>query len=558
MPVYDFLQKNMRILIPLLKLDSFFAEDIYVLGEEIYDNEGIEKVMELYKGKALVTLKDGNKSEIRFNKDNIVDISCTCTDFKIKKVCQHIVAASFEIRKIALKFEEKEVIKRPGRKRETNDLFNELLEILDKNELAGFLSGYAMKDKNFRLIFEAFFLNRLKNRELDNPYGKLLDEVLPPSSDIEIKFSRQQISLLIDISKDLLNRFKDEISLKKYTDAFNIIRHLINKLSYASNKNNNEQLANLMNEAHEALSLIFMGEIAPELKSRQYDFIYDMIGKSYYFYQNKSDLIHLFLSSNPLREDLNNFVDVLRNKILVIRDEDARKYFMAFYVGLKKQLNSLEEDWYESNFKDLSDFMDIALSMLNEGFASQLDELLTELYSKEKISKRLFLESQLRICITLNDCERVGFLTHSIYESTLDFRFIKRTQKCIPNFSSEIISKLGEIIKNKAEEEDILMWWVLTKNLEELINYLSEKNDINLIQKYENEILDKDERTLGILYKNYIHSYLDVHFGEKSASVVKNLLTHLKSIGARKISSLIENDLNESYSNRKNFLRSIS
>ena len=160
-----------------------------------------------------------------------------------------------------------------------------------------------MKDKNFRLMFEAFFLNRLNSKELDNPYGKLLDEVLPPSSDIDIKFSRQQISLLIDIAKDLLNRFKDEISLKKYTDAFNIIRHLINKLSYANNKNNNEQLANLMNDAHDSLSLIFEGEIAPELKSRQYDFIYEMLGKSYYFYQSKSDLIHLFLSSKPLRED---------------------------------------------------------------------------------------------------------------------------------------------------------------------------------------------------------------------------------------------------------------
>lgn len=547
----------MRILIPLLKLDSFFLEDTYVLGEEIYDNQGIEKVMELYKGKALVTMKDGNKAEIRFNKDNIVDIACTCTDFKIKKICPHIVAGSLEIRKIALKFEDKEVIKRSNRKKETNDLFNEILGILDKTELINFLSGYALKDKNFRLMFEAFFLNRLKNKELDNPYGKLLDEVLPPSADIEIKFSRQQISLLIDISKDLLNRFKDEISLKKYTDAFNIIRHLINKLSYANNKNNNEQLANLMNEAHDSLSMIFEGEIAPELKSKQYDFIYEMLGKSYYFYQNKSDLIHLFLSSNPLREDVHNFVEVLRNKLLVIRDDDARKYFMAFYIGLKKKMNFLEDDWYEINFKDLSDFMDIALSMLNEGFTNELDELLTELYAKEKISKRLFLESQLRISISVNDCERVGFLTHSIYESTLDFRFIKRTHKCIPSFSADIIEKLSDIIKNKAEEEDILAWWLMVKNYEELVSHLSEKNDISLIQKYEMEILDNNEAALEKLYKAYIHSYLDIHFGEKSVSVVKNLLTHLRGIGAKKMSFGIEKDLFETYSSRKSFLKSL-
>ena len=548
----------MRILIPLLKLDSFFQEDTYVLGEEIYDNEGIDKVMELYKGKALVTMKDGSKCEIRFNKDNIVDIACTCNEFKIKKVCPHIVAGSLEIRKIALKFEAKPIIKRSTRKKETNDLFNEIMNILDKNELKSFLSAYSLKDKNFRLMFEAFFLNKLKNKELDNPYGKLLDEVLPPSSDLEIKFSRQQISLLIDISKDLLNRFKDEISLKKYTDAFNIIRHLINKLSYANNKNNNEQLSNLMNDAHNSLTMIFEGEIAPELKSKQYDFIFEMLSKSYYFYRSENDLIHLFMSTNPLREDISNFVEVLRNKLLMIRDDEARKYFMAFYIGLKSRMSMLEVDWYETNFNDLSDFMDVALSMLNEGFTSELDELLTELYSKEKVSKRLFLESQLRISISINDCERVGFLTHSIYESTLDFRFIKRTYKCIPNFSDDVIGKLNEIIKIKAEEEDILAWWLMVKNYKELVSHLAEKNDISLIQKYEIEILENDDHAIENLYQNYIHTYLDEHFGEKSVSVVKNLLTHLRGIGAKKIALNIEKELFEAYSNRKSFLKSLA
>ena len=56
------------------------------LGKKFATIEGIDKVMELYKGKALVTMKDGNKSEIRFNKEHIVDIACTCTEFKIKKV----------------------------------------------------------------------------------------------------------------------------------------------------------------------------------------------------------------------------------------------------------------------------------------------------------------------------------------------------------------------------------------------------------------------------------------------------------------------------------------
>ncbi|MEZ4907462.1 MAG: SWIM zinc finger family protein [Saprospiraceae bacterium] len=547
----------MRVLVPLLKLDSLFDENIYIEGEELYDNSGIEKVMELYKGKVMMVMKDGNKSELRFNKDNIVDINCSCQDFKIQKVCKHVVASSFEVRKLASKIEDKVIKRRTTVRKKGNDLFSEILKTLDKSELSGFLTNYAQKDKNFRLLFEAFFLNRLRNKELDNPYGKLLDEVLPPSTEASAKFSRQQISLLIDISKDLLNRFKDEISLKKYTDAFNLIKHLINKLSYASNVSNNEHLLQLMKEAHNSLIMNFEGEVAPELKQKQYEFIYEMIGKSYYYYQDDSDLIHLFISTKPLHDDLVHFLGALKEKLNITRDDEARKYFMAFYIGLKKQIQELESDWYETNFTDLSHFMDIALVMINEGFHEELDNLLTELYSKEKISKRLYLESQLRISISSADCERVGYLILSIYESTQDFRFIKRTYRCIPEFPLDVVSKLSEIIKNSAEEEDVLSWYVMINDFDSLISYLSDKNDITLIQIHELEIFEHNPQSLQTLYKNYIYDYLDNHFGEKSVNVVKNLLMHLRSIGAKKQAFEIEKDIFEVYSSRKSLLRNL-
>lgn len=54
------------------------------------------------------------------------------------------------------------------------------------------------------------------------------------------------------------------------------------------------------------------------------------------------------------------------------------------------------------------------------------------------------------------------------------------------------------------------------------------------------EILENDETALEKLYTTYIHSYLDIHFGEKSVSVVKNLLTHLRGIGAKRCHSILK------------------
>ena len=47
----------MRLLIPLIKLDSFFPEDVYVKGEALYDSDGIDFVTELYRGKVLVVMR---------------------------------------------------------------------------------------------------------------------------------------------------------------------------------------------------------------------------------------------------------------------------------------------------------------------------------------------------------------------------------------------------------------------------------------------------------------------------------------------------------------------
>lgn len=547
----------MRLLIPLIKLDSFFPEDTYVKGEALYDNKGIDFLTELYKGKVLVVMEDTNKVEMRFNQESIVDINCTCQDFRIKKMCPHIVASAFEVRKIAQKLELKTKKRKTTVRRKSKNPFNEILATLNKEDLVGFVSSYASKDKNFRLFFEAFFLNKLKNKNIGNSYGKLLDEVLPPSSDVEVRFTRQQISLLIDISKDLINQYKDEISLKRYTDAFDIIKHLLNKLSYAYNRNKNENLGNLLIEVHESFYMMFDDDIAPELKSKGYEYIFEMIGKSYYFYQKENDLIHLFLSSNPLNEDYVKLLEVLNNKILIIRDESTKKYYITIYIGLKKRLELLEEGWYELYFKDMTDFMEIALIMLKEGFAVEHESLLKELYASEKISKRLFLDSQLRISLTLKDCERVGFLAYDIYESTNDFRYLKRSRKCVPAFTKGIRKKINDLVIEKANEDDILSWWLMTENRKDLVKYLLEKNDIGLIQRYEIDIFNKTPEDLQKLYLKYIHEYLDSHYGEKSAAVVKNLLYHLRQIQAKKIAFNIEKDLFDTFSSRKRFLKDL-
>ncbi len=547
----------MRLLIPFIKLDSFFTEDMYVKGETMIDNKDISLFTELYKGKVLVVFKDSNKVEMRFNKESIVDVNCTCDVYRIKKACPHLVAASLEVRKKVDKLIEKPKVRKNRVVRKNKSRLNDIIKGLEVDELKGFIKSYASKDKNFRLFFEAFFMNKLKDNNIQSSYGSLLDEVLPPSSDVNVKFTRQQISLLTDISKDLINQYKDEISLKRFIDAFEIIKHLLNKLSYVTSKINHEKLNNLLFEMHESFFMMFDDGLAPELKIKGYDFIYEMIEKSYYFYQNKNDLIHLFLSTSPLQEDMDRFIEVLRKKIIVIRDDFQKKYYITFYIGLKKRYGKLEEDWYKLYFNDMTDFMEIAKFMLDEGFSVEHEQLLKELYSDGVISKRLFLDSQLRTSLILKDCERVGYLAFDIYENTGDFRYLKRTKDCVDSFSKSVVRKISKLVEEKAEESDMLTWLVMTKNRKDLLKYLHEKNDIGLIQRYELDIFANRPEELEKLYLNFIHDYLDSHFGEKSAIYVKELLYHLRKLEAKKIAFNIEKDLFDTFSTRKRFLRDL-
>ncbi len=547
----------MRLLIPFIKLDSFFPEDMYVKGEAMIDNKEISLFTELYKGKVLVVFKDSNKVEMRFNKESIVDVNCTCDTYRMKKACPHLLASALEVRKKVDKLVEKPKQRKTRVVRKNKSRFNDIIKDLDIDELKGFIKAYAGKDKNFRLFFEAFFMNKLKDNNIQSSYGSLLDEVLPPSSDVNVKFTRQQISLLTDISKDLINQYKDEISLKRFTDAFEIIKHLLNKLSYVTSKINNDKLNELLFDIHASFFMMFDEGLAPELKSKGYEFIYEMIEKSYYFYQNENDLIHLFLSTNPLQDDFDKFTEVLRKKIMVIRDDFQKKYYISFYVGLKRRFGKLENDWYKLYFKDMADFMEISNLMLKEGFSAEHEDLLKELYSEGIISKRLFLDSQFRISLILKDYERVGYLAFDIYDNTGDFRYLKRTKDSIGSFSKPVLKKITKLVKEKANEEEQLTWLVMTNNRKELIKYLHEKNDIALIQKYEIDIFKNNPEELEKLYLSHIHDYLESHFGEKSAEYVKALIYHLRKIEAKKIAFNIEKNLFDTFSSRKRFLRDL-
>ena len=547
----------MRLLIPFIKLDSFFTEDMYVKGEAMIDNKEISLFTELYKGKVLVVFKDSNKVEMRFNKESIVDVNCTCDTYRIKKACPHLMAAALEVRKKVDKLIEKPKRRKTRVVRKNKSRFNDIIKGLEIDELKGFIKAYAGKDKNFRLFFEAFFMNKLKDNNIQSSYGSLLDEVLPPSSDVNVKFTRQQISLLTDISKDLINQYKDEISLKRFTDAFEIIKHLLNKLSYVTSKINNDKLNELLFDIHASFFMMFDDGLAPELKTKGYEFIYEMIEKSYYFYQNKNDLIHLFLATKPLQDDFDKFTEVLRKKIMVIRDDFQKKYYISFYIGLKKRFEKLEKDWYKMYFKDMADFMEMSNLMLKEGFSVEHEDLLKELYSEGIISKRLFLDSQLRISLILKDYERVGYLAFDIYDNTGDFRYLKRTKESISSFSKSVLNKITKLVKEKANEEDQLTWLVMTNNRKELIKYLHEKKDMELIQRYEIDIFNNSPEELEKLYLNHIHDYLESHFGEKSAEYVKELLYHLRKIDAKKIAFNIEKNLFDTFSARKRFLRDL-
>ncbi len=547
----------MRLLIPFIKLDSFFTEDMYVKGEAMIDNKEISLFTELYKGKVLVVFKDSNKVEMRFNKESIVDVNCTCDTYRIKKACPHLMAAALEVRKKVDKLVEKPKRRKTRVVRKNKSRFNDIIKGLEIDELKGFIKAYAGKDKNFRLFFEAFFMNKLKDNNIQSSYGSLLDEVLPPSSDVNVKFTRQQISLLTDISKDLINQYKDEISLKRFTDAFEIIKHLLNKLSYVTSKINNDKLNELLFDIHASFFMMFDDGLAPELKTKGYEFIYEMIEKSYYFYQNKNDLIHLFLATKPLQDDFDKFTEVLRKKIMVIRDDFQKKYYISFYIGLKKRFEKLEKDWYKMYFKDMADFMEMSNLMLKEGFSVEHEDLLKELYSEGIISKRLFLDSQLRISLILKDYERVGYLAFDIYDNTGDFRYLKRTKESISSFSKSVLNKITKLVKEKANEEDQLTWLVMTNNRKELIKYLHEKKDMELIQRYEIDIFNNSPEELEKLYLNHIHDYLESHFGEKSAEYVKELLYHLRKIDAKKIAFNIEKNLFDTFSSRKRFLRDL-
>ena len=97
----------------------------------------------------------------------------------------------------------------------------------------------------------------------------------------------------------------------------------------------------------------------------------------------------------------------------------------------------------------------------------------------------------------------------------------------------------------------------MINDINTLVIYLGEKDNIELVKKHEIVIFKEYPDELEKLYLKHIHKYLDSHYGEKSASYVKELLYHLRKFGAKKIAFNIEKDLFDTFSTRKRFLRDL-
>ena len=84
----------------------------------------------------------------------------------------------------------------------------------------------------------------------------------------------------------------------------------------------------------------------------------------------------------------------------------------------------------------------------------------------------------------------------------------------------------------------------------ELINYIQKIRSLDLLEKYDLQLLEEYKEEVYTLYEDFLDSYLKSHLGPKTSIKIRDIFYHFKKIGAQKLVRKLSKQFREQYPER--------
>ncbi|MFZ1848002.1 MAG: hypothetical protein WAU12_13880 [Saprospiraceae bacterium] len=482
----------------------------------------------------------------------VLNFHCDCTHFKTNKGCKHITGLLYigQIKTVRLKPVNEQ--RKVG--------FEELFDVLNADELGGFLKFYASNNLAFNKLFKQYFSYKFIQYGLS--FNDYFNQIIQSHMDVRGKYSIKSKKLICQIFELHLFRTDHLLRNNDWSGALDIIEVIINRIYQLDFKEPAKNIEFIVEKSHNNLMAIASQTIAPLLRRKITKISIELISLRNYNYFKHDNAVEL--ARINLEQNFEIVKNLLEEKISVSDGEEKAQWLFQLYSFLTSTKNFNLVEFYSDyidNEDNITGFLEIIER--NNFQDANVDRILEikilKMTGDESSELILKLAAYL---ISASKDQLYGMLFEHIYKDTMDenelnSKILISIAADNPKIAKQI--SLSKYFKKDKGEQVQLFSKILFNagKLKELMSYLQKYGDLEAVMPIMVALFQNNAETALDLLKEKLGQYLDAHVGGQSNQMLEDIIKDLsKAMLNDEIEEIMEYVLSN-YGNRKSLIKSL-
>ena len=541
--------KNLYDNIDITLIETKVPEEIYIASEELSEVEHISGLSQNKDKEWEATVVDKNMhfsvvAEVKRNK--LKYCTCNCSIFSKENMCPHLVATILKLRKNLEKKKEERKSRTVKKRRTSSFDLNMFIDQISADELKTFVIAKAKSDKNFRLLLQARFIEKITTDQL----APFIESTFPVLTKANEKVQASKLRAFIDITEELLNHFKNLIAQSDFIEAYEFAFLLLKKSFYIKFhlKTDNARFYRLHKQLLKNYIEVYKLIEAPEYKDGITNQLAALLRTSYIsasLKEEKDLWMQYYLSENSndhLREMINYYLDrhidgdynsfyFIRMLELFITDAEEEKIEMIKKKDLQECYRIIQ---YLISYSDLAACQStMQLFYTNKDLSHPLSKAIIENLAVTKKNKTELIEQTIFYYIKYKD---VAFLTF-IRDNASNWKKIRR--------------KVIDEIEMSNSEYLLISFLIECEEIDEAITQLKSKLSWPLLRRFDEVLAEQKPEECKELFYLTIEEYVSDHFGAHAQDFTRDIFYRLMTINQKGWISDLKSRLAERFRDRK-------
>lgn len=567
---------------PIKNIESQF-EDTLIQNAESLLFEGLVRGItgmgkNLWTQKVFDSVEDLQKEisfevEIQLTGKKVKAYTCECDFFQQnkskKEPCKHIVASLLNLRKYLLQKElAKEKTKVRHSSKPTKLTTSTVLNSVDLEALKNFVRSYARSDKKFAIALKARFAHTVQLEDPKEKYIQLLQSTFNSVKTTKDKINYHAVQQVSSVINDILEHVDDAIALDHYAEASSILQAIIIKLApnIKRAEKHEQKIIDLLVLAFKGMIQLLKKELAPELKKEIWEFCLENFdGKEHKKYGTQHHFFKLLLELTFEKSEADLLIEKLNTQLHLVFDKKKKAELLL--VKMK-----LLERFYQ---EDLNDFVSENMEEGEILVAAIKNAIQQESYRDAKhlalkglsIQKSVLIRNQLddfllNIALKTNDLKSIVIYSQKRFLVTFEFHFYNILKNASGDTWENDVENLLEEVKKQPytpnKKETFATIYAEEKMYGRLVNYIRKIRSLDLLEKYDLELIKNYKKEVFDLYEDFLDGYLRNHLGRQTSVKIRDIFYKLNKIGARSLVNKLAKQYRQQYPERHTLMEELA